>query len=72
MIFAFPDAIPVNIPVTASIVPIPGFPLLHVPPGETLLKVIVVEGHRDAGPVIVAGSVFIVTDRVLWHPVLRE
>jgi hypothetical protein len=57
----FPEAIPVTTPVAAPIDARPGLPLVHVPLGVVLLKVIVVAGHNTVGPVIAAGTVLTVT-----------
>ncbi len=50
-----PAASPVMVP-AASIVPINGEPLAHVPPRDVLLSVVVCPIHVVGGPVIAAGS----------------
>ena len=69
MMVVLPEAIPVNSPVLASMVPLAGVPLLQMPPPGVLLSVVVAFTHIAAVPVIAVGSGLTVTSIVWRHPV---
>jgi hypothetical protein len=56
-----PPAIPVRIPVVASIVPLAGVRLDHDPPLAELVSVVVCPAHTFSVPPIAPGTAFTVT-----------
>jgi hypothetical protein len=61
---------PVTIPVGAMLAFV-GFPLLHVPPVDVVVRVIVCPTHTKALPEIADGALFTVTVALAEQPVLR-
>ena len=66
-----PEDTPVTKPVEASIIAILVLLLVHAPPPEASLKVVVNPAHTVAIPVIEDGNVFTVTTTVAIQPVAR-
>lgn len=56
MILAVPAVIPVAMPVDAPIVAMAVLPLLHVPPGVALLRVVVLPWQMVLVPVMAGGE----------------
>lgn len=65
---ALPPLTPVITPVPVVAVAIDVLLLLHAPPVDVELSVVVAPAHTVAVPVIADGSVFTVTTTVALHP----
>jgi hypothetical protein len=64
-----PGDTPPAVPLDEPIVAMPVLPLLHVPPGEASVRVLVLPWQIDKMPVMVGGRARTVTVVVLAQPV---